>query len=304
MNDNFIFDLLMDPGTGEKLLFDPVSNSLVSTKTGNRYSLIESVPRIIIGENLKIAKSGLHQEYDSNFDYNDHYQKDAVLFDYSENDLPGMTKNEIRRLHESIIKEITEDMSVILDVGCGNGWASKKLIPTGRKVISMDISTDNPVKAVSEVPHKNHAGLIADAYNIPLKDNSIDCIIASEVLEHVPDPRTFITSLIKLLKHDGKLIITVPYNEKIEYYLCVHCNRPTPKHAHLHSFNENNISQFIPESGITWKTKRFINKYLLQMRSHIILRFLPYNSWRLIDNLFNLLFHNSTRLQLNITKGM
>lgn len=304
MNDNFIFDLLMDPGTGEKLLFDPVSNSLVSTKTGNRYSLIESVPRIIIGENLKIAKSGLHQEYDSNFDYNDHYQKDAVLFDYSENDLPGMTKNEIRRLHESIIKEITEDMSVILDVGCGNGWASKKLIPTGRKVISMDISTDNPVKAVSEVPHKNHAGLIADAYNIPLKYNSIDCIIASEVLEHVPDPRTFITSLIKLLKHDGKLIITVPYNEKIEYYLCVHCNRPTPKHAHLHSFNENNISQFIPESGITWKTKRFINKYLLQMRSHIILRFLPYNSWRLIDNLFNLLFHNSTRLQLNITKGM
>lgn len=302
MIDNFIIDLLIEPETGAPLSFDPVSNTLVCTKSGNKYSLIESVPRIIIGENQNIAKSGLHQEYDSCFHYNDHYQKDAVLFDYSENNLPKITKDEIRRLHESIIKEVAEDMSVILDVGCGNGWVSKKLIPTGRKVISMDISTENPVKAVREVQHKNHAGLIADAYNIPLKEDSIDCIIASEVLEHVQDPKTFITHLIKLLKHDGKLIITMPYNEKIEYYLCVHCNRPTPKHAHLHSFNENNISQFIPEAGITWKTKKIINKYLLQIRSHIILRFLNYNYWRFIDNLFNSLFHKPTRLQIIIRK--
>ena len=300
--NNFLLNLLVDPESGGRLLFDQVSNTLVSAKSGNKFSLIESVPRIIIGENQNIMKSGIHREYDSYFNYIDHYQKDAVLSDYSESNLPGITKDEIRRLHESIIKEITDEMSLILDIGCGNGWASKKLIPSGKKVISMDISSDNPVKAVREVPHENHAGLIADAYNIPLKENSVDCIIASEILEHVPDPMTMITGMIKLLKHKGKLIITVPYNEKIEYNLCVHCNRPTPRFAHLHSFNENNIVRFIPEKGITWKSKRFINKYLLQIRSHVILKLLPFSYWKHIDNLFNMLFHKHVRLQLVILK--
>ena len=247
-------------------------------------------------------KSGIHRKYDSYFNYIDHYQKDAVLFDYSENDLPGVTRYEFRRLHESIIKEITDEMSVILDIGCGTGWVSKKLIPSGKKVISMDISSDNPVKAVRELRHENHAGLIADAYNIPLKNNSVDCIIASEILEHVPDPKVLIISLIKLLKTKGKIIITVPYNEKIEYNLCVHCNKQTPRFAHLHSFNENNIGQFMPGKGITWKAKRFINKYLLQIRSHVILKVLPFRYWNHIDNFFNSLFNKPLRLQVVIIK--
>jgi 2-polyprenyl-3-methyl-5-hydroxy-6-metoxy-1,4-benzoquinol methylase len=303
MNDNFIIDLLIDPETGEPLSYNPTSKTLISSKSGKKYSVIESVPRIITDENQNIEKSSLHIKYNSSFNYTDHYQKDAVFFDYSGNDKPEITKNEINRLHESIIKEITEEMEVILDIGCGNGWVSKKLIPTGRKVISMDISSENPVKAIREVAHKNHAGLIADAYNIPLKENSIDCVIASEVLEHVPDPKAFITNLLKLLKHNGKLIITTPYNEKIEYYLCVHCNRPTPKYAHLHSFNEHNIGQFIQDTGITWETKSLINKYLIQIRSHVFLKFLPFNYWILIDNLFNSLFHKPVRFQLVISKS-
>lgn len=303
MEDNFLIDLLIDPETGESLSYDSVTNTLTSSKSGNRYSVIESVPGIIIGDNQSIEKSSLHREYNSIFNYNDHYQKDAILFDYSGNSLPDITKNEIHRLHESIIKEITRDMSVILDVGCGNGWVSKKMIPSGKKVISMDISSENPVRAIRGMPDKNHAGLIADAYNIPLRENSVDCIIASEVLEHIPDPKAFITSMIRLLKHKGKLIITTPYNEKVEYNLCVHCNRPTPRYAHLHSFDENSIKQFIPDAGISWKTKRFINKYLIQIRSHVILRFLPFTYWILIDNLFNSIFHKPLRLQLVIVKS-
>ena len=97
--DNFLLDLLVDPESGGRLLFDQVSNTMVSAKSGNKFSLIESVPRIIIGENQNIMKSGIHREYDSYFNYIDHYQKDAVLSDYSENNLPGITNYEIRRLH-------------------------------------------------------------------------------------------------------------------------------------------------------------------------------------------------------------
>ena len=193
-------DLLIDPLTGGKLLYDNNSNTLSSSVSGNRYPVIGSIPQIIIDNNHIIAKSDIHSKYKSDFNYSDHYQKDAELFDYSEQDIPEIIKNEFERLHDSIVNEITNKISIVLDVGCGNGWASKKLIPIGKKVISMDISSTNPINAVSQLQHKNHAGLIADGYNIPIKENTIDCIIVSEVIEHVPDPRLFIINLINLLK--------------------------------------------------------------------------------------------------------
>jgi 2-polyprenyl-3-methyl-5-hydroxy-6-metoxy-1,4-benzoquinol methylase len=257
----------------------------------------------MVNDNQSVKKSDIHEDHDSEFKYSDHYQKDADIFNYSEKDMPAVSREEFKRLRESIISEISENINIVLDVGCGNGWAAKKLIPLGKKVISMDISSTNPVKTIKEVPHENHAGLIADVYNIPLKENSVDCIIASEILEHVPDPEIFIINLVKLLKQNGKLIITTPYNEKIEYYLCVHCNKPTPKHAHLHSFTEENIQQLVPQTGITWSVKRFCNKYLAQIRSHIFLRFFPYSIWKLFDNLFNSVFNNATRLQVVIIKN-
>jgi 2-polyprenyl-3-methyl-5-hydroxy-6-metoxy-1,4-benzoquinol methylase len=302
MNDSFLNELLIDPITKEQLLFDKTSNTLRSSSSGKNYNLVESIPQIIINENQSTKRSGIHQEYNSDFNYSDHYQKDAVLFDYSEHDMPVVTKFEFSRLRESIIREISDDLSIVLDVGCGNGWVAKKLIPLGKKVISMDISSINPINSIRDVQHKNHAGLIADVYNIPLKENSIDCIIAAEIMEHVPDPKTLIFALVKLLKNKGKLIITTPYNEKIEYYLCVHCNRPTPRFAHLHSFNKENIKEYIPSTGVIWSIKIFMNRYLSIIRSHSILKFFPFNFWMFIDKLFNRIYYKPTRMQLIIIK--
>jgi 2-polyprenyl-3-methyl-5-hydroxy-6-metoxy-1,4-benzoquinol methylase len=302
MKNNFLIDLMIDPLTKEPLHFDESSDTLICSSSGNCYLLVEGIPRIIVNDNQSVRKSDLHKDHDTEFKYSDHYQKDADIFNYSEKEIPAVTREEFRRLRESILSEISENMHIVLDVGCGNGWAAKKLIPLGKKVISMDISTTNPVNSLKEVPHENHAGLIADVYNIPLKENSVDAIIASEILEHVPDPERFIINLVKLLKQNGKLIISIPYMEKIEYYLCVHCNKPTPKHAHLHSFTKESISRLVPQTGITWSVKIFCNKYLIQIRSHIFLRFFPYSIWKLFDNLFDSVFNKSTRLQVGIIK--
>jgi SAM-dependent methyltransferase/uncharacterized protein YbaR (Trm112 family) len=302
MKINFLYDFLVDPATGEDLLLNEITGTLESKYSGRKYQIVNSIPRILLNENQKLVSSVFHNDYGSDFKYMEHYQKDAHIFDYTEQNLSLATKDELARLRESILTEITSDHLIVLDVGCGNGWVSKKLIPLGKKVISMDISSVNPERAIEELPAKDHAGLIADGYNLPLKKDSIDCIIASEILEHVPDPKLFMARLITALKPGGKLILTVPYKEKIEHYLCVHCNKPTPKSAHLHSFDEKKFKELIPPDRVIWSCSKLINKYISRLRTYIFLRYLPFSVWIIIDRFFNRIINQPTRLKIVVKK--
>ena len=111
-------------------------------------------------------------------------------------------------------------------------------MPKGVNVYSLDISETNPAKAVKLYPLENHFAIAADSFHLPFTDGSFDCVIASEIIEHIVDPAKFIKELFRVVKKGGQLIITTPYKEKIIYYLCIHCNNKTPAHAHIHSFDE------------------------------------------------------------------
>jgi 2-polyprenyl-3-methyl-5-hydroxy-6-metoxy-1,4-benzoquinol methylase/uncharacterized protein YbaR (Trm112 family) len=299
---SFLFELLRDPITNEPLYFDIEKEILIGSYSRKEYPVIQGVPKILMPDNQSINKSKVHSDFGTRFDYSNHYQIDSEVFDYSEKNIAGVTKDEYKRLRESIKREIPGNIEIILDVGCGGGWVSNTFLKEGKKVISLDISDNNPIKAIKESEHINHAGLIADVYNLPFNENSIDCIIASEVLEHVSDPKRFIENLIKVLKPNGVIVLTTPYNEKIIYQLCVHCNKLTPQHAHLHVFNENNISIFIPLKGVTWTSKNILNKFLLKSRFYLILNFLPFQIWRIIDLIANKILNKPTRLLISIKK--
>jgi ubiquinone/menaquinone biosynthesis C-methylase UbiE len=49
------------------------------------------------------------------------------------------------------------------------------------------------------------------ADNIPVEDNSFNVILLAEVLEHLENPIEVITECHRILKEDGKLIITMPF---------------------------------------------------------------------------------------------
>ena len=300
MKSVFLYDLLVDPLTREPLSLDDTGNAVTAPDSKTTYPVVDDVPQIIAANTVMTGSTDVHRNYGTGFNYREHYQADAELFDYSENDESAASKHEIRRLHESVGKEIKKREALVLDVGCGNGWQAAALVPKGHRVVSMDISTRNPVSSLQRTQSVNHAAVTADVYNMPFREGTFDYVIATEVMEHVADPALFVSALLKVLKKDGTIIITTPYNEKIEYCLCVHCNRMTPMHAHLHSFNEKNLSQLMPGSGVKYSTQRFSSKYLARLRTHVVLRYFGFGVWRFFDRLFLFLSGNPMRFKIII----
>jgi SAM-dependent methyltransferase len=56
---------------------------------------------------------------------------------------------------------------------------------------------------------------LCDAHKIPVKNEYFDCIIISELLEHVINPEEVILEAYRVLKKNGKCIITMPFLYRI-----------------------------------------------------------------------------------------
>lgn len=237
------------------------------------------------------------------FDYITHYQKDAEEFDYFEKRC-GATEHEERRVREIIIRHIPRNVNLILDVGCGSGWVAKEFLKKNIKVISLDISKKNPSIVKKLYQSQNHFPLVADSFKLPFQSDSVDCAIASEIIEHIIEPKEFLRELFRVVKKGGKVLISTPYKEKIRYVLCVHCNKKTPVNAHLHSFDEMILESFSKEIG-SKKFEKIIfgNKVLIFLRTHIILKYLPLSIWQAIDWLANKIYNKPLHIVCSYEKN-
>jgi SAM-dependent methyltransferase len=250
-----------------------------------------------ISENIYFLLPEEQKKPENSMDYLEHYMIDGEIFDYYEERECKATAHDERRLREYILSLVPKNCDYVLDVGSGNSWVAGSLYNKCKKVVSMDLSLINLQKGRSKYPFVNHYSILGDANNPPFKQDSFDCIIASEVIEHITEPQIFISSLIKLLKPGGKIIISTPYKEKIQMSLCIHCNKPTPRNAHLHSFDEKKLKNyFINQSNELLKSYIFGNKALTMLRTHIILKYFPFYLWKITDATINLIINKKSHI--------
>lgn len=235
------------------------------------------------------------------FDYLAHYRIDADEFDYFE-ERSGATEYSERRLREYITSLVPSDITTMLDVGCGSAWVAQTFLPKEKTVYSLDASTTNPLKALARYPSEKHIGVAADAFGLPFADNSFDCIIAAEIIEHVSEPEKFVHELHRVVKPGGVLIISTPYKEVLKYALCIHCNQKTPLNSHLHSFNEAKLLSYHPAKSVAPSWKAFNNKFLLFTRTHIVLKFLPFGLWKVVDKLANVVYSKPVNIIVSYPK--
>jgi SAM-dependent methyltransferase len=108
----------------------------------------------------------------------------------------------------------------VLDIGCGYGRHSFEAVRRGARAVALDIS-DTELKdvlatfaamGVSEsLPAAAHGSVVnANTLELPFEDGTFDHVIASEVLEHIPDDADAMREIARVTKPGGTITVTVP----------------------------------------------------------------------------------------------
>ncbi|HYF48342.1 MAG TPA: methyltransferase domain-containing protein [Planctomycetota bacterium] len=100
----------------------------------------------------------------------------------------------------------------ILDVGCGAGNILAQL-PGNRT--GVDIS-DFMVKRATELLRGQAQIINADAEELPFGASEFDRVVASSMLSHVLHPEKVISELRRVVKPDGRVVISIAHEDQIE----------------------------------------------------------------------------------------
>ncbi|MDP4725518.1 MAG: bifunctional 2-polyprenyl-6-hydroxyphenol methylase/3-demethylubiquinol 3-O-methyltransferase UbiG [Alphaproteobacteria bacterium] len=150
----------------------------------------------------------------------------------------------------------------ILDVGCGGGILSEPLARLGAKVTGIDASL-GAIAAARE--HSKMMRLSIDYQQATIEEFSqsdhagFDLVIASEIIEHVPNPASFLAACKECLAPDNKGIILSTINRTPKSYLgailgAEYILRWVPRGTH--EWNRFLKPSEIAEMGATWKELR------------------------------------------------
>jgi SAM-dependent methyltransferase len=93
---------------------------------------------------------------------------------------------------------------VLLDIGCGR-------MPYKEFILSIKSVTHYIGLDLSSTSYKNTPDMEWDGVSIPLEENSVDTVIATQFLEHHPEPTSVLREIYRVLKPSGVLFLTVPF---------------------------------------------------------------------------------------------
>ena len=113
----------------------------------------------------------------------------------------------------------------VLDLGCGEGRHAFEAYRRGASVVAVDWghseveTTKRWLGAIAEAGEAGRAGdgspahfevVRGDLTALPFPDASVDRVMASEVLEHIPDDAAAFAEIARVLRPGGRVAVTVP----------------------------------------------------------------------------------------------
>lgn len=215
------------------------------------------------------------------FFYTEQYMKlKNYLFNYR------FRKIMIKSTFENYISKKSDKDLFLVDIGSG----ISPVTPYPNKTLFLELER----KAVDFLKSKGLNAKKGDITKLPLKNNSVDVIFCSEVLEHVPAYNKALKECARVLKSGGALILTVPthmhYWKDDDDYV-----------GHIRRFNPDTLQNDIRKAGFGFSQMKPIGSFLERLLTNLTVKLARKNKKGISSNpLSNYLFYILNTIMLGL----
>lgn len=170
------------------------------------------------------------------------------------------TLHQVNPLRLQFIKEYAElDGKRVVDVGCGGGILTEGLAKNGADALGIDLSEE--LIDIADL-HGLESGISAKYQKISAEalaeeqPESFDHVTCMEMLEHVPDPGSIISSCAKMVKPGGMVFFSTLNRKPKAYLLAIvaaeHLLKMLPKGTHEYKtfIKPSELSQTARSAGL------------------------------------------------------
>lgn len=101
----------------------------------------------------------------------------------------------------------------VLDYGCAKGFIISKMIEINPslKIVGADVS-EVAINVARKKLKNNKFFLLEEGKKLPFKSREFDFVVSLDVIEHVYDAELIFSEFSRILKPNGKILISTPYN--------------------------------------------------------------------------------------------
>lgn len=160
--------------------------------------------------------------------------------------LSEKTPFDFEHLMMSYLRYVDEN-SVVLEIGASTVWKTKKMSQHCKQLIGVEYFQERLPKDFDNVRY-----ICGDWQKITdyISKESIDVVVCSQVIEHVPNDMRALNELYHILKPGGVALITTPNIKRIVRIIVgmIAGKRKFPHGEHLREYTEDDIKSLIKKT--------------------------------------------------------
>jgi len=135
----------------------------------------------------------------------------------------------------------------VLDLGCNDGAITNEIFKKGNDVVGVDL------KGIVNIARKKFPRIKFVAHDLsqrfPWRNGSFDTAVALEIIEHVVDDELFLQECFRILKKDGRLILSVPNVAYFPFRIALMLGKFYEFGTHVHNYTFETIRKKLENVG-------------------------------------------------------